>query len=650
MMAPLELLARAKALHQAGELREAERVYTGLLERDPGDVECLNLLGLIHADTGRTDTSIQLLRVAIGIAGPEPWLCRNLGIVLERTGDLAGAVACFRQAVEGAPKDHEIWGALGGLLTRLDRIEESISSWMQALENAPPDDAATAKYRLALANAMALLGDGGAAIPHYDLVLRSDPENIEATFHRAVACMQESDIESAINGFRQTLELDPRHARASNNLGVLYQLKQDYRRAIESYGRSVRLDPMYHAALYNLGTAWLDSANPKEAIGVFRKLLKTQPNHVAAWTNLGNARLARNETDAAVDSYNSALEIDPDNATASWNLGIVRLLTGNFLQGWAGYEQRFEVQNAPGRGAFRTPLWHGESLAGKRLLLHAEQGLGDTLQFVRYASVFTEQGARVTVECQPSLLTLLTSSTVAADWIAAPKVEPGSTVVAGVDHLPEADYQLPMMSAPHRAYTTIESIPFPSGYLRAPSEAIQRWRTWLGSQTSALRTGICWAGNPNHKNDRNRSIPPELLCELEAANGVEWVNLQKGNPIPPSLKMRNAAAELEDFADTAGLIENLDLVVAVDTSVAHLAGALGKTVWILLPFAPDWRWLLERSDSPWYSSARLFRQRDTGKWRPLLKKVAEELSALAADKRRRINGAILDTCPISKSK
>jgi len=497
---------------------------------------------------------------------------------------------------------------------------------------------------------MAVLGDRAAAIPHYDILLRTDPENIEATFHRAVAYMLESDFEPAIDGFRRALELDPRHARASNNLGVLYQLKHDYGRAIENYRRSVRLHPTYHPALYNLGTAWLDNANPKEAIGVFRKLLKAQPNHVAAWTNLGNARLARNEADAAIDSYHSALAIDPDDATAAWNLGIVRLLTGDFLRGWAGYERRFGVKSAPGRRAFRTPLWNGEPLTGKSLLLHAEQGLGDTIQFVRYASIFQSQGARVTVECQPPLLTLLSNSAIAADWIAAPKLEPGSTVVAGVEHLPDAGYQLPMMSAPHRAGTTIKSIPFSNGYLHAPSEAIRRWRNWLGSETSALRAGICWAGNPNHKNDRNRSIPPELLSELEAANGVEWINLQKGSPSPASLIMRNAAVELEDFAQTAGLIENLDLVVAVDTSVAHLAGALGKTVWILLPFAPDWRWLLERSDSPWYSSARLFRQREAGKWRPVLKQVAEELSVLAADKRRSADGAILDSCPTSRSK
>ena len=197
---------------------------------------------------------------------------------------------------------------------------------------------------------------------------------------------------------------------------------------------------------------------------------------------------------------------------------------------------------------------------------------------------------------------------------------------ASVGHLPAADFQLPLLSAPSMA----GEIPVPHGYLSAPEESVTRWKHKLGAKKRPLRAGICWAGNPNHKNDHNRSIPPELLSELNAVSGVEWINLQKGHPEPESLPMLGCGTELGDFADTAGLVENIDLVISVDTSIAHLAGALGKPVWVLLPFAPDWRWQLERSDSPWYSGARLFRQPAPGEWRPVMKQIAREVTRLAS--------------------
>lgn len=645
-----ELLTQAKALHQAGRFHEAEPIYLRLLEQDAGDIECLNLLGLLHADTARVDTSVQLLRAAIGIGGPLPWLCRNLGIILERSSELAAAAACYRQALDESSADHELWGTLGRIYTTLDRQQEATHAWAQALDAATPCDGMADVYRLALANALALNGNRAAAVPHYDALLRGNPAHVEATFHRAVAYMQESESPTAIDGFRRTLELDPGHARAANNLGILYQLERDYSKAIQNYQLSIRADSSFHPALYNLGTAWLDNSKPRHAIGVFRKVLRLQPEHVAAWTNLGNAWLACNETKAAVDSYGTALAISPGDATAEWNLGIVNLLMADFRRGWAGYERRFDVKSATERRAFLASAWCGEPLAGKSLLLHAEQGLGDTLQFIRYAAVFQAEGAGVIVECQASLLPLLSGSSLAEEWIAAPTREPGSTASAPVDHLPPTDFHLSLMSAPERFGTTIESIPAPGGYLHAPADCSKRWRKWLGPKTSSLRAGICWAGNPNHKNDRNRSIPADLLADLESANGIEWINLQKGHPVPAALEMRNAARELKDFADTAGLIENLDLVVTVDTSVAHLAGALGKPVWILLPFAPDWRWLLDRSDSPWYAGARLFRQPAPGKWRPVLKQVTGELVELAFHKRRQGKGAILENCVTFRSR
>jgi len=602
---------RAKALHKIKRLFEAEAIYLRLLEQNPIHVECLNLLGLVHADTDRVETSVQLMRVAIGIAGPKPWLCRNLGIVLERSGDRVSAAACYRQALEANPNDHELWAALADTLTVLNRLPDAIAAWSKALESA-----SYVAYRLPLANSLALTGDLAGAIAQYDFILAQSPRHVEATFHRGVAYMQLNEPLTAIEGFRRTLDLDPHHARAANNLGIFCQLEKDYTQATRLYRQSIESDRTFYAALYNLGTAWLDISKPGNAIGVFRKVLKLKPDHTGAWTNLGNARLARNDTSAAIECYEKAQAIAPEDAAADWNLGIVNLLTGNYRRGWEGYEKRFDVKSSPGRKPYAAPLWMGEPLSGKSLLFHAEQGLGDTLQFIRYAGLFRDQGARVTVQCQAALIPLLAGSSGVSEWIPA-------SIPA--EDVPLTDYQLPLMSAPLRAGTELDSIPFPEGYLRAPAEAAGRWGKWLGKRSRARRVGVCWAGNPNHKNDRNRSIPWELLAQLDAVPGVEWINLQKGHAIPPGLDIRNAARELRDFSDTAGLIENLDLVVSVDTSVAHLAGALGKPVWVLLPYAPDWRWLLDRSDSPWYSKARLFRQPGPGDWHSVLDEVGRAI-------------------------
>ncbi|MBM3757653.1 MAG: tetratricopeptide repeat protein [Acidobacteria bacterium] len=429
----------------------------------------------------------------------------------------------------------------------------------------------------------------------------------------------------ALEAFQNTLAREPNHARAANNIGILLQLRKQYTDAIASYRMAVASDPNYSAALYNLGTALHESGEAAEAVNTFRALLKKEPNHAAAWTNLGNAWLAHNDIAAANACYLETLRLAPDEPAAEWNLGIAALLAGEFSDGWAGYERRFDVKGATPRRAFSQPVWRGESLEGRSLLLHAEQGLGDTIQFVRYAPEFAKRGAKVIVECQFGLISLLRSLPGVSEWVAAPAPEPGRSGPQPIDHLPATDFQLPFLSAPHVAQTTLDTIPSAEGYLHAPSAAVQRCSEWLGPRRDAIRAGLVWAGNPNHKNDRNRSIPVPHLEGLGSAVGVEWVNLQKGDAPPESMAMRDAAAVLADFADTAGLIANLDLVVSVDTSVAHLAGALGKPVWVLLPFAPDWRWMLDREDSPWYRSARLFRQRGPGAWPDLLREVAAEL-------------------------
>jgi len=615
----------AQSLHKRGMLGDAETQYLRLLDANPADSNCLHFLGLLHAETGRPDTAAQLLRMAIAIEGPRAYLCRNLGIVLEREGDTESALACYRQALAEDEDDRTLWEKCAAIHTALGRYGDSAFCWQCAVELTKPGDRREGALRAHWADALVLRGQREEALVQYVRVLAIDPRIVEATYHRGVALMQLDRTAEALEAFQNTLAREPNHARAANNIGILLQLRKQYAEAIASYRMAVASDPNYSAALYNLGTALHESGEAAEAVNTFRALLKMEPNNAAAWTNLGNAWLAHNEVAAANACYLETLRLMPNEPAAEWNRGIAALLAGDFSDGWAGYERRFEVKGATPRRAFSQPEWRGEPLEGRSLLLHAEQGLGDTIQFVRYAPEFAKRGAKVIVECQFGLISLLRSLPGVSEWIAAPASEPGRSGPQPVDHLPATDFQLPFLSAPHVAQTTLDSIPSAEEYLHAPSEAVQRWSEWLGPRREAIRVGLVWAGNPNHKNDRNRSIPVPHLEGLRSAVGVEWVNLQKGHAPPESMAMRDPAAVLADFADTAGLIANLDLVVSVDTSVAHLAGALGKPVWVLLPFAPDWRWMLYREDSPWYRSARLFRQRAPGAWPDLLREVAAEL-------------------------
>lgn len=628
MAMPVPAFEHAQSLHKRGRFVEAEAHYLRLLDANPADAQCLHFLGLLHAETGRADTAVQLLRMAIAVEGPRSYLCRNLGVVLERAGDSESALACYRQSLLEEEDDAELWEKCGSLYGSLGRHGDAAFCWQRVVELTRPGAPGEAELRLQWANALALRGRREDAIVQYDRVLAIDASNIEATFHRGVALMQLDRTDEALASFDATLAQKPDHAKAANNRGVLRQLRKEYGPAISSYRMAIGADPEYSAAFYNLGTALQECGDAGEAVAVFRELLKKEPGNTAAWTNLGNAWLAHNDIGAATACYLETLRLTPNEPAAEWNLGIAALLSGDFRAGWAGYERRFDVKGATPRRAFRQPLWGGESLGGKTLLLHAEQGLGDTIQFVRYAPVFARQGAKVIVECQAGLLSLLRGMPGVADWFAAPVADPARGGPQPVDHLPSTDYQLPFLSAPYLAQTSPDSIPSPGSYLHAPAEVSVRWAEWLGPPSGALRVGLVWAGNPNHKNDRNRSIPVEMLAELGGATGVEWINLQKGHMAPDSLAMRDAASVLSDFSDTAGLIANLDLVISVDTSVAHLAGALGKPVWVLLPYAPDWRWMLEREDSPWYESARLFRQSKPGAWPEVLRNVLLALGRL----------------------
>jgi hypothetical protein len=353
----------------------------------------------------------------------------------------------------------------------------------------------------------------------------------------------------------------------------------------------------------------------EEAVACYRECLRLDPRHPEAWYNLGRTFSDAGQPLQAVEAYTRQLELHPRHLSALWNRSLANLLLGKFHDGWREYEMRWEAA-PPKRRQFPQPAWRGEDLVGKTLLIHAEQGLGDTIQMLRYAALAAERGARVLVECQRELTRLVAS------------VSGPSVVLARGDALPKFDFEISTMSLPLAFGTTLETIPNKVPYLRAEAGRISWWKARLEKLPPTRKFGLVWAGGEENPNNAKRSIPLANFNPLAKIPGIEWISLQKG---PAASQLAGApfpihdwTGEIHDFADTAALVDCLDGIVTVDTAVAHLAGALGKPLWIMIPKSPDFRWLMDRRDSPWYPTARLIRQCSHGIWSGALERLAAE--------------------------
>ena len=460
----------------------------------------------------------------------------------------------------------------------------------------------------------------------------------------------------ALQHFEQAIVIKPDHADAHYNRGKALQMLHRFAEAAECYRRALALRANYVDAYNNLGNVLLVLNRPRNALACFESAIAIRPDHADAHSNLGNALAALDRYDEAIASYARALAIQPDHADAHNNLGLVlrdinrhtealacfkkaqaikpdhadaqlnealvRLALGDFDAGWRKYESRRLTGNNPRKPAPPRPLWLGQGdLSGKTILLHGEQGLGDTLQFPRYVPHVAERGARVILAVQRPLARLVTGFA-------------GVSVLrAQGDPIPPFDCYCPLPSLPLAFGTTLDSIPAAVPYLHVETEALQRWKNRL-SGGPGPKVGLVWAGNPAHKNDRRRSIALDQIAVLFECPDVRWFSLQLGDRAHDLAmlgrgRVADLAPELADFAETAAAIANLDLVITVDTATAHLAGALGKPVWVLLPFSADWRWQLHRNDSPWYPTARLYRQAAPGDWAGVVREVESALRRFA---------------------
>ena len=451
--------------------------------------------------------------------------------------------------------------------------------------------------------------------------IRVFPASAEFHANHALALRKAGRLVEAVPAYRRAAELDPGRPEAWFNLGKACLDAGVPEHATAALRRAVELRPGYHEAVHDLGVAHTRLGDLPAALAAYQQALELAPEHVVGGSNLAATCYNVGRLDEAIATARRVVALDGDCAEAHLTLGASLLISGRFAEGWLEYEWRWKCQGMHGDPSpYPYPAWDGADPTGRTILLRSEQGLGDTLQFVRYATLVAERGARVVVGCRPTLKALLRT------------VRGIATVVADGEALPPCDLQLPLLSVPRLLGTTLASIPADVPYMAPDAAKCRRWRTRLARERGrrALTVGLVWAGQPQNRSDRWRSIALSAFAPLAAVPGVSFYSLQGGEaarqveaaPFP----LVDHNAELHDFADIAALAASLDLVISVDTAAAHLAGALALPVWTLLPFAPDWRWLVGREDTPWYPTMRLFRQPALGDWASVMARVARALA------------------------
>lgn len=587
---PSDNLQQALRLHQAGLMPEAERRYREIIDTQKNNPDVLNLLGVLCHQTGRSQEGGELIQRALQF-NPEHFdAATNLGNILNELGHIENAIGCYEHALQIKP-DHALAHCnYGALLSRLNHHEQAIHHLRQAL----------------------------ATQPNYP----------DAHFALGEALERNNTPEEAIEEFSIFLKTHPNHLSARLNLADCLKKAGRIPEAIQGYRELIRTSPDFYVAYNNLGNLLREQGELSDAEALFSKALGMAPKLAELHGNISPVLISQNRIDDALGHLDSALEIAPNYPEAHFVKGLALLVAGDFKHGWPEYEWRWQCRDfrSP-RQHTDIPRWQGEQLAGKTLLVHAEQGLGDTLQFIRYSEKLAACGGKIVLQCQPSLKALLTGL-------------PGlDQVFSQGEQLPPVDLQIPLLSLPFAFGTEESSIPATSPYLSATVEKIAMWEERLQqAKCTGLRTGLVWAGRAEHQNDRNRSASLVALTPLAGLDKVSFISLQKGDgeqalaDAPPGFDILPCGALLNDFTDTAGLVAALDLVITVDTSVAHLAGAMGKPVWLMLPYSPDWRWLLDRQDSPWYPSMRLFRQPRQGDWESVVQQIKQALIAQTAAK------------------
>jgi tetratricopeptide (TPR) repeat protein len=632
------VFADALRRHQAGSLKEAEQLYRRVLAFNPRHADSLQLLGVLAHQTGRHDLGVELIRQAIAINPLAPSCHANLGNVLREQQRWDEAIASYRKALELKPDDVDTHINLGVVLQEQGRLEEAIATYRRAIEQEPGDPG----IRNNLAAALHALGRGDEAIACYRQARALQPNRPETHANLGDALRVQGQLDEAIASCRKALELKPDYPDAHNNLGLAFAGQRRWQEAEAAFRQAIAHRPDFALAHNNLASTLVAQGHPEEAVPPYRRAIELNPAYPDAYSGMGNALRRLGQVDDAIAACRKALELSPDMARAHDNLAVALLLAGDMAAGWPELEWRWKVPGLLKPHRFMSqrqglqpqgsqpqwsqpqglpPQWHGEAAEGRTLLIHAEQGLGDSIQFCRYAPLAAERGLRVTMEVPRPLVRLL-------------RFLPGVDVKAAGDVGAAFDLHCPMLSLPLAFDTRLTSVPAAVPYLSAEQERVAAWRDRLPA--GRIRIGIAWQGNPTFAEDRIRSAPLRCFEPLARLPGVRLVSLQKQHgleqlaDLPEGMTVATLGDDFDAgpdaFIDTAAVMANLDLVISTDTSIVHLAGALGRPVWVALSAVPEWYWMLDRTDSPWYPTMRLFRQRERGDWPSVFAAIAAQVA------------------------
>ena len=616
-------LAHAGELHRLGQLEQAQSAYREILAHAPDHTPALGGLGACLAQRGQLHEAIDVLRRAALGGGSEPAAAialANLGNALQECKRDDEALAAFDRALALMPMHLNLKVNRANLLVQMARTDEAMAGYDDVLQR----DAANLR---ALIGRGSLLSRGARhrdALAAFDRALQFAPRDPVALYNRGVVLLALDRLDESAQALRLALAVAPHNADAHLNLGLVLKAQGDAPAALRQISRALQLRPDWPDALTSQGHLLHSMGDFAAALASYDAALRLHPGVAGTQLTRADALRCLGRYAQANLAYEAALALapdHPDHVKAHINWASCLLLCGHLRSGWEQYEWRWgDAGLHPPHPYGLEQLWLGkDDPAGKTVLLHAEQGYGDTLQFCRYAPLLARRGARVLLQVPHALQRLLQS----LDGVHA--------VLRMDEDVPAFDLHTPLLSLPLAFATDIANIPAQLPYLRAPESDVARWQLDLG-QSSRPRIGIAWSGNPAHANDALRSTPLHAWEPLlESGRGrVDWICLQKAvapedRPYLAQLGVRDPSEELGDFCDTAALVQNLDLVISVDTALAHLAGALGVPLFVLLPANPDWRWMLERSDSPWYPGARLFRQSTPGNWGTVMQSVTTAL-------------------------
>lgn len=571
-------LSRAIRAHQAGDLGAAARIYDEILRHDPDHADALHLSGVVAFQRGRMDDAVDLIKKAVEIDGRQAAYHANLGRVLQASGRSEDAVQSYEQAIDLEPETAVLHSDRAAALISLERFDDARTDCQHALEL----DAGLSEAHLNLGLVLLHDGNAGQAVDSLHRAAKLAPGNGFAQFHHGVALQAAGCGSEAAASYRRVIDIDPGHAEAHCNLGNIHKDDGDFAAAEAEYRAAIAINPTLAQVHSNLGVVLHELADQDGALACFER----------------------------------ALELAPEDAEIHRNRAVILLFTGRFAEGWQENEWRWKTRHfATIRRDMGVPRWDGGDLSGRTILIRAEQGYGDTLQFMRYLPLVAARGGDVVFECPAELAGL------AQDLVGAGRV------VADASSVADIDCHAPLLSLPGIFATDLSNIPADIPYLSAEEVRIP-------DEERGLRVGVAWRGSTAFKRDRIRSMGLGVLSTLFDTPGVSFVSLQKdGGPADLAEHglagmVRDDTAAWQDFSQTAAVIHGLDLVIAPDTAIAHLAGALGKPVWAMLPYVADWRWMADRDDTPWYPTMRLFRQNSPGDWTGVVDRVGAELAAL----------------------